>query len=145
MYVENDQLIIENVLREELNEGCLAASGLSHDDDGDSGLHSEINDAHFQEVVCSNHIFIIRDLYNVVMSSEHPKETLELKICHFREVWYLNQVFRDQLRNLWSLFVIPNALIDEDEQLNVDGYFFRVFVHEDQTAVLYHYLREVIR
>jgi hypothetical protein len=39
MYVENDQLIIENVLREELNEGGLAASCLPHYDDGNSRLH----------------------------------------------------------------------------------------------------------
>lgn len=79
------------------------------------------------------------------MSAEHPKQTLELKICHFREVWYLYHFFRDQLCNLRSLFVISDALIYKDEQLNVFGYFFRVLVNEDQTSVLYHYLRKVIR
>jgi hypothetical protein len=62
MYVENNQLVVENVLREELNEGCLAASGLTHDDHRDSGLHSQINDAHFEEVICGHHVFIIRYL-----------------------------------------------------------------------------------
>jgi hypothetical protein len=79
------------------------------------------------------------------MSAEHPKETLKIKICHFREVWYLYQVLRDQLSNFWPLFVIPDALIYEDEQLYVFRYFFRVLVNEDQTSVLYHNLREVIR
>jgi hypothetical protein len=62
MNVENDQLVIENVLREKLNEGCLAASGLTHDDHGYSGLHPEIDYAHFKEVICGHHVFIIRDL-----------------------------------------------------------------------------------
>jgi hypothetical protein len=145
MYVENDQLIIENILREELNEGGLAASGLSHDDHRDSGLHSEINDAHFEEVVCGNHVFVILNLKFVVMSAEHLKETLELIICHFREVWYLYQVFSDKLSNLRSLLVIPGALINEYEQLYVFRDFLRILVHEYQTPVLDHYLCEVIR
>jgi hypothetical protein len=62
MNVENDQLVIENVLREKLNEGCLAASGLTHDDHGDSGLNPQIYDAHFEEVICGYHVFIIGDL-----------------------------------------------------------------------------------
>jgi len=62
MYVENKQHIIENVLREELNEGCLAASGLTHDDHGDSGLNPQIYYAHFEEVICGYHVFIIGDL-----------------------------------------------------------------------------------
>ena len=65
------------------------------------------------------------------MSAEHLKETLELIICHFREVWYLYQVFRDKLSYLWSLFVVPSALINEDEQLNVFGDFLRLLIHED--------------
>jgi hypothetical protein len=145
MYVENNQLIIENVLRKELNEGCLAASSFSHYDHGDSGLHSEINDAHFEEIVCGNNIFVIHNLQYVVMSAEHLKETLELIICHFREVWYLYQVLSDKLSNLVSLFFFLSALINKDEQLNVFGDFHRVLVHEDQTPVLYHYLCEVIR
>lgn len=145
MYVENDQLIVENVLREELDEGCLSASGLSHDDHGDSGLHPEINDAHFQEVVCGNHVIVIHDLHHVVMSAEQLEETLELEICHLREVWNLYQVFSDKLSNLWPLLAIPDALIYEDEQLNVFGDSRRVLVHEDQAPVLYHYLCEVIR
>jgi hypothetical protein len=79
------------------------------------------------------------------MSAEHLEETLELEICHHREVRYLYQVIGDQLSNLWSLLVLPDALVDEDEHLYVFGDFLRVFVHEDQTAVLDHYLREVIR
>jgi hypothetical protein len=62
MYIKNDQLVIKNVLREEFNEGSLSTSGLAHDDHRDSGLHPQINYAHFEEVICSHHVFIIRNL-----------------------------------------------------------------------------------
>jgi hypothetical protein len=62
MYIEDDQLVVENVLREKLNEGCLATSCLTHDDYGDSGLNPEINDTHFEEIICGHHVLIIRDL-----------------------------------------------------------------------------------
>ena len=129
MYIENDQVIVENVLREELNQGCLAASGLTHYYHGDSGLHPKINDAHFEEVICGHHITIILDRKFVVVSSEHLQEILKLNICHLGEIWNLNLVIGDQLSNLWSLFVIPDALIDEDEHLYVFGDLYGVFVH----------------
>lgn len=80
-----------------------------------------------------------------MVSAEHLQETLELEICHPREVWNLDLVARDQLRNLWSLLVLPDALIDEDEHLNVFGYLYGVLVHEDQAPVFDNYLSEVIR
>lgn len=79
------------------------------------------------------------------MSAEHLEEILELEICHLREVWNLYLVIRDQLSNLWSLLLFPDALVDEDEHLYVFGYLFGVLVHEDQAPVFDHYLREVIR
>jgi len=51
MDIEDFDLILPDDLGEEFDEGGLSTAGFSHDDDGDLGHHSQVDQSHLHKVV----------------------------------------------------------------------------------------------